>query len=51
LLQAAEYDRIRRTAPQQLSIADWIGLQLYDNAQQVWSACRTVGLAVARHLG
>jgi hypothetical protein len=38
LLQAAEYDRIRRSAPQPLPIADWVGLQLYDSAQQVSSA-------------
>jgi len=38
VLQAAEYDRIRRSAPQPLPIADWVGLQLYDSAQQVSSA-------------
>ena len=38
VLQAAEYDRIRRSAPQPLPIAEWVGLQLYDSAQQVSSA-------------
>ena len=38
VLQAAEYDRIRRSAPQPLPVADWVGLQLYDSAQQVHSA-------------
>jgi hypothetical protein len=38
VLQAAEYDRIRRSAPQPLPIADWVGPKLYDSAQQVNSA-------------